>query len=107
MEAQLVDRYRRWLDLGGVRLNGLVIPTSSPSLRADLYDTQSNTLIETKAESSREHIRYAIGQPFDYRRYLKFHPDLAVLFPDLPTADMAELLSDLHITIIWQQGDGF
>lgn len=106
-EAKLVACYRRWLDPELDRLRGLLIPAGGQVLRADLFDTRLNLLIEAKADCSREHIRYAIGQLLDYRRYLNIRPQLAVLLPDLPAADMLRLLNDICIVAIWQDGDSF
>jgi hypothetical protein len=106
-EAKLVARYRRWLDADGTRLRGLVIPTVARLLRADLYDTQLDVLIEAKGESSRENVRYAIGQLLDYRRYLEPRPSLAILLPDQLSADLAPLPNEAGVEVIWQAGDRF
>jgi hypothetical protein len=50
-----------------------LLPTESNSrLYTDLYDASANVLYEVKSNSTRETIRLAIGQLFDYRRYLTF-----------------------------------
>ena len=41
------------------------------TLRVDLFDTRTKTLIEAKAEASRNHLRLGIGQLLDYARYLE------------------------------------
>jgi hypothetical protein len=106
-EAKLVRRYRRWLDPQGMRLRGLIIPTVGCLLRADLFDTMLNVLIEAKAESSRANIRYAIGQLFDYRRYMSPPPELALLLPGPLSGDLEMLLSCAGISVIWESGDAF
>jgi hypothetical protein len=106
-EAMLVGRYRRWLDADGTRLRGLIIPTAARLLRADLYDTQLDVLIEAKAESSRENVRYAIGQLLDYRRYLDPRPRLAILLPGQLSADLAQLPKEAGVEIIWPVGNRF
>jgi hypothetical protein len=107
-EAQLVRRYRRWLDPEGTRLRGLVVPAPGGQLRADLVDTALNILIEAKAESSRANVRYAIGQLFDYQRYMDDpRPDLAILLPHPLSADLQALPEGAGIGVIWESGDGF
>jgi hypothetical protein len=87
-EAQLVRQYREWLDPGRIRLRGILIDTPETRLRADLYDPWTNCLIEAKATPTRENLRYAIGQLFDYQRYLDARPALAVLLPEMPGDDL-------------------
>lgn len=106
-EAQLVRRYRTWLDPQGTRLRGLVIPIEEGALRADLVDTMLNLLIEAKAESSREHVRYAIGQLFDYQRFMDPRPNLAILIPHPLTKDLRALPEAAGVAVIWESGNGF
>lgn len=105
-EAQLVTRYLAWRQARGTRLRAALLTDGSNSLRADLYDPEENLLIEAKADSSRDHLRYAIGQLLDYRRHMHPRPGLAVLLPALPVADMVELLAELSIAIIVEEPDG-
>jgi len=107
MEAQLVRRYIRWLDPSGVRLRGMLIPTAGETLRADLFDTEVEVLIEAKAAVSRDHIRYGIGQLFDYRRYITRRPELAMLLPAKPQPELMDLLREAEVQCIWSVGDGF
>jgi hypothetical protein len=69
-----------------------------------------NVLIEVKSSIDMPLIRMAIGQLFDYRRYLPIEQvkrgradilDLAVLLPEEPTPDAKSLLSSLGIKVIW------
>ena len=69
-EAELVRRYRTWLDPDGTRLRGMVIPADGSLLRVDLFDPQRHLLIEAEAGASRNHLRQAVGQLLDYQRYL-------------------------------------
>jgi len=73
-ETQLVQRYLKWIDATGTRFKSVLIPTDAATLRTDLYDPTRDLLIEAKAHSSREYIRYAIGQPLDYRRRIDPRP---------------------------------
>jgi hypothetical protein len=106
-EAQLVRRYRNWLDPSGTRLRGLIIPTDDCFLRADLFDTHLDVLIEAKADVSRESIRYAIGQLLDYRRYMEPRPELALLLPMQLSADLAALPVEVGAAVIWSVDEGF
>jgi hypothetical protein len=106
-EAQLVRQYRNWLDPLTTRLRGLIIPTGDHVLRADLYDTQLDVLIEAKSDVSRESVRYAIGQLFDYRRYLDPRPALAILVPNELDTDLAALPGEAGIDVIWPVDDHF
>jgi hypothetical protein len=94
-EAELVRRYRSWLDPAGTRLRGIVIPVGDENLRVDLYDTALDLLIEAKGQVTRELIRHAIGQLIDYRRYLSPRPRLAIL------------PSEAAVDMIWADSTGF
>lgn len=107
VEAQLVRRYRGWLDPAGGRLRGLVIPADDRTLRADLLDTKLHLLIEAKGATTREHVRYALGQLLDYRRYVTPRPRLALLVPNPLSADLGELQEEIGIGTIWPAGEGF
>jgi hypothetical protein len=107
IEGQLVRRYRAWLDPQGRRLKGLIIPVGDVMLRADLFDTELQLLIEAKAAATREHVRYAVGQLLDYRRYLTPRPALALLLPRPLESELAALPYELDIGIIWAAGAGF
>ena len=65
-------------------------------------------MIEAKASSSREHIRMAVGQLLDYsfQGKKKFgKPQLAVLLPKRPSADVEAWLDYLKIKVIWREKD--
>ncbi|WP_143425038.1 hypothetical protein [Geodermatophilus pulveris] len=106
-EAQLVDRYLAWLTKKGRAMSSVLLPSESGTLRVDLFDRAQNLLIEAKAGSSREYIRYAIGQLMDYRRRISPRPNLAVLLPEAPAPDMLALLRELHISVIFEADSRF
>jgi len=106
-ETLLVRRYRDWLDPSSTRLRGLIIPIGGHVLRADLYDTQLDVLIEAKSDISRKSVRYAIGQLFDYRRYLDPRPTLAILLPCELDADLVALPGEAGVHVIWSAGVHF
>jgi hypothetical protein len=99
-EAQLVDRYLAWLAKKGRAMNSVLLPAESGH-------PEQNLLIEAKAKSSREYVRYAIGQLMDYRRRFSPRPRLAVLLPEPPAPDMSELLKELDIAVIFEAGTRF
>lgn len=109
-ELELVYALRDWLrDHAGLRATGLRIPYApeARNLRADLYLSDCQLLIEAKSSACRESIRLAIGQLLDYRRWIRPTPAVAVLVPTEPPADMLDLLSDLGFGAIWPSGAGF
>jgi hypothetical protein len=76
------------------------------NLYTDLYDETTKTLYEAKGRASREHIRLAIGQLLDYRRYLEVEA-IAVLLPTMPAGDMIDLRDELKIGCIVPSGETF
>lgn len=76
------------------------------NLYTDLYDETSKTLYEAKGGASREHIRLAIGQLLDYRRYLDVDA-ISVLLPEMPGGDMIDLLEQLNIGCMIRSGHNF
>jgi hypothetical protein len=107
LEAQLVRRYRSWLDPAGTRLQGLVIPVPNTTLRADLFDTSQNLLIEAKGAVTREHVRYGVGQLLDYRRHIASRPDMALLLPARLPDFLTGLPREAGIEVIWENADRF
>lgn len=79
----------------------------SDRLRADLYDTRLQVLIEAKGATTRLCIRLAVGQLVDYRRYLSPRPRLAMLLPVAPPEDLAAIPHEVGIGLIWAVGDDF
>ena len=106
-EAALVANYQTFLIRAGnsparkrIRPRGTLRP-----LFTDIYVPDTNTLIEAKGSGSREAIRMAIGQLYDYARFLD-SPSLAVLLPEKPRHDLALLLDGLGISVIAPDGAG-
>ena len=110
-EDKLVNRYKNYLmDKSHLLLEKNIIELKSEgaTLETDGWIQETETLIEAKSESSRENIRMAIGQLFDYARHLDTTPSvLAILLPDRPSDDLIELLSSLKINIIYEKGNEF
>jgi hypothetical protein len=76
-------------------------------LVSDIYDKTRNNLIEAKGTGSRGEVRMAIGQLFDYRRFIKPAPACAVLLPGRPRDDVEDLLTSAGFAAIWKDGDAF
>ncbi|MFF2845539.1 restriction endonuclease [Streptomyces sp. NPDC058001] len=71
------------------------------SLFTDLFNLSENLLVEAKGQATRESIRMAIGQLFDYERYISPRPRLAILVPSRPRQDLRDLCAALSIQTIW------
>lgn len=106
-EADLVNRYVEDLRSQGCEVTGFHIPVSDQPypLRVDIYDHTNQDIIEAKSSSSREHVRNAIGQLLDYRRYVK-HKQISVLLPKKPRQDLLDLLSKEGIDCIYESSSG-
>jgi hypothetical protein len=107
VEAILREEFRSWRDPRGNRLQGLEMATPGSKLRADLYDPYVSLLIEVKAQTTRDYLRFAVGQLYDYRRYLSFPVELAVLVPTQPDDDLAGLLRSAAVGAIWPNAGSF
>jgi hypothetical protein len=88
------------------------VTKSSPAGRCDAfvrnYDGAArDLLVEAKPEPDKGSIRIAIGQLFDYRRYLPHQAaaDLAMLTISQPVRSYIDLLMDLGITALWFDGE--
>ncbi len=104
-ESRLVKEYERFLGRALV-----VRPVRLPSkelLVCDAFDEQNNLLIEAKSSASRQDIRMAIGQLFDYRRYMGAGTKLAILLPARPSDDLLALLRDVKVQVIVRDDTGF
>ena len=74
---------------------------------ATLWVQDWHALIEAKNSDSREALRMAIGQLYDYRRFHEPPVRLAVLLPHQPNPDGLTLLKSAGIEAIWPYGAGF
>lgn len=107
-EAELVTRYQDHLEKRGatcVRYK-LRPPGEFRDLFTDLFDRTANVLYEAKGVATREAVRMAIGQLLDYSRHIPTTPDLAVLLPTSPTADLCDLLSRHNIRCVYEDSAG-
>lgn len=105
-EKELLDDYKQWLKKQGRHLS--VLPYGR--LECDAWEKERQNLIEAKGSTSREDIRMAVGQLFDYsfqgkEKYKQ--PNMAILFLKKPPLERLEWLEPLGIKIIWRRGRSF
>jgi hypothetical protein len=105
-EAHLLNQYRKWL-----KWQGRELPTFKCSkLQCDGFEEGRRNLIEAKGATSREHMRMAVGQLFDYEYQAKKkfgRLNKAILVPEKPHEDLEEWLRDLKISLIWPEKGAF
>lgn len=107
-EAELVTRYRTYLEKRGssCKRNRIRLPGELGAKFTDLFDETANVLYEAKGVATREAVRMALGQLLDYSRHIPTTPDLAVLLPASPTADLLDLLSRHSIRCVYEENTG-
>lgn len=77
------------------------------SLLTDTYDFTVDELYEAKGTTTRDAIRRAIGQLFDYRRHLPAKDvRLSILLPARPSEDLLALMQGLNITLVHETEPG-
>jgi hypothetical protein len=105
-ESQLVHRYREHLLRLGHEVSRLrILPAGETApLYSDLWDATNRDLIEAKATVSREHLRMAVGQLLDYRRFVDA-ATLTVLVPRRPRADLLAYLAAAGVQAVYPDGD--
>ncbi|HVK66294.1 MAG TPA: hypothetical protein VM694_17545 [Polyangium sp.] len=108
-ESSLVQRYAAWLQTRGVQVQRLEfsIAGGGPGreMMSDIYVPERQQLIEAKGVVTREAIRMAIGQLFDYRRFTPQGTRLAVLLPRYPGPDLEDLLKSVQVDCIWRRDE--
>ena len=108
-EAKLTADFIAWSRLAGRDFRRLkIVPKGEGKpLFSDLYSKKASQLIEAKGSISREAIRMAIGQLYDYRRFADAGVGLAILLPELPRPDLVELIHSCGVAVIHRTGNGF
>jgi len=102
-EAELVVAYARYLEAREIDTS---VHHYSNGLISDLFLDAQNILIEAKSLPTRDKVRMAIGQLYDYQRYEPSAPKLCLLVGEEPAADLLSLLEQREIACIWQTSDG-
>jgi hypothetical protein len=102
-EQKLVLCYRDYMTAKGIRVQrkrywpaGEVRPIYS-----DVWVEDRRALIEAKNSDSREALRQAIGQLYDYRRFHQLPVHLAVLLPYKLNSERLDLLRSAGIEAVW------
>jgi len=105
-EQTLVLEYMDWLTASGREVVRFRVRPSGEAreLVCDVWEKTRNNLIEAKGTGSRGEVRMAVGQLFDYRRFVDPSPACAVLLPDRPRPDVEELLTSVGIFAVWKDG---
>ena len=70
-------------------------------------DTTDWTLYEVKSSSSRHHVRTALGQVLDYRRFLAHISAVGVVLPERPVDDLIDLLRSLGVGLVVEEKGQF
>lgn len=106
-EAQLTTRFQAYLEQrdSKVKRYRIVPAGSSVALFTDIADTTHNIVYEAKGSADRMSVRLALGQILDYGRYVR-GSRLAVLLPDIPAADLVELVESLDVGCVVESADG-
>ena len=86
--------------------NKINVPEGSQPLFTDMYIESQKVLIEAKGSTNRESIRMAIGQLFDYKRFVDCEK-IAVLLPAKPREDLINLLLEYDVLVIYQEDNTF
>ncbi|MBB5977185.1 hypothetical protein [Kribbella solani] len=108
-EAELMARFQAALESQGHEVGrySLRPPGEVRKLYTDLYDFTDEVLYEAKASSTREAVRMAIGQLFDYSRHLPNLHANAVLLPSRPSDDLMSLLDSVSIGCTYEENSRF
>jgi hypothetical protein len=108
-EQKLVLRYRDYMAAKGtvVRRKRYLPQGEVRPIYSDAWVEDRRALIEAKNSDSRDALRQAIGQLYDYRRFHKPPVHLAVLLPYKPTAERLDLLRSASIEAVWPHARGF
>lgn len=101
-ESALVHRYRAHLESKGhvVKRLRILPPGESRPLYSDLWDETTRELIEAKSSVTRDQLRVAVGQLFDYGRFADAHR-LTVLVPTRPRDDLRHFLRTAGIGVVY------
>lgn len=105
-EAELVQRYWQYLSGQGHEVARLRIvpPGESRPLYSDVWDRTMSELVEAKSSVTRDQLRTAVGQLFDYGRFADARR-WTVLVPTRPRADMLAYLHQYGIGVVYPNGD--
>jgi hypothetical protein len=109
-ESQLVKRFTEYLLAQNHEVKRWkLLPSGEISpLLTDLYDVNEKELFEAKGSATRNHVRLAIGQLFDYKRLMVDEPlKLSILLPHEPSNDLKVLIKSVGFGCVWETAPGF
>ncbi|MFF0294271.1 restriction endonuclease [Kitasatospora sp. NPDC004614] len=108
-EAKLVRDYADHLRAAGhVVVRQRIEPAGElKPIITDLFDKTANRLVEAKGTVTREAVRMAVGQLFDYGRHFEPIPSWALLVPSKPRPDLIALCGFAGVEVIWPEDGGF
>ena len=108
-EAKLIADFIAWSRRAGQEFKRLkIVPKGEGKpIFSDLYSKKARQLIEAKGSVSRDAIRMAIGQIYDYRRFADAGTRLAILLPERPRPDLVELIQSSGVGLIHRTDAGF
>jgi hypothetical protein len=106
-EAGLVHRYRRFLLSRGHNVSRakIIPPGEGAPLYSDLWDETTGELVEAKASVARDHIRMAVGQMLDYRRFVSGAKTFTILVPQRPRDDLVAFIHSVGLGVLYPDGE--
>jgi hypothetical protein len=109
VEAKLVQKFITWSRRAGREYKRFrIVPRGEAKpIFSDLYCKENNQLIEAKGSVSRDAIRMAIGQLFDYRRFAPAKTGLTILLPECPRPDLVQLIESAGVSMIHEKDGEF
>jgi hypothetical protein len=102
-EQLLVRRYHDYMTNKGVpvRRKRYLPAGEVRPIYSDIWVEARHALIEAKNSDSRDAVRQAIGQLYDYRRFHEPPIHIAALFPYKPNRDRLDLLQSAFVQAVW------
>ncbi len=104
-EARLQNTYRAHLEAQGHIVYSVDIPVDGTHLRADLYDSTEDELIEVKSSIDRNTIRLGLGQILDYASIVQPR-HLTLLLPESPARSLVQLMCDHGVRVVYRTSSG-
>jgi hypothetical protein len=110
LEFELQSDFGEWLRRQGTSPSTLKLPVGRSTIEPDLYVEERGWIVEAKRSTGRVYVRTAIGQVLDYvhmARKSGIDASPVILLPSRPDQDLANLLAELEITLIFRSESGF
>lgn len=107
-ENRLVQEYCSYIEKSGtssVHVRNQITMPNGKNLFTDI--TIGNKIIEAKSDSTRNSVRTAIGQLYDYEFLLNNDYKKAILLPNIPEESLCNLIKKLGFSIIYKSNSTF